>query len=158
MQDQLPDGMITKDDITVYSMNVRSQEQFNNTINPRIKLENHSDKPIRLNDLCFTYTFNGDGYDKHCFESDWAAVDHTYNVPHVVGTFTKDGYNDVLTIKFEADTDMLIQPDKEMEIHFRIHTPDWVSYDITNDFSHVYGESFVQNPKIVVTYLGYEVK
>ncbi len=158
VQDQLPDGMITKEDITVYSMNVRSREKFNNTINPRIKLVNHSDKPIKLNDLCFTYTFNGDGYGKHCFESDWAAVDQTYNVPHVVGTFTRDGYNEVLSIKFEADTDMLIQPNKEMEIHFRIHTPDWVNYDITNDFSHVYDDTYVQNPRIVVTYLGYEVK
>lgn len=156
IQEDYPEGMITKDDITVLSMNVRSGEQYNNTINPRIKVVNNGEKSIVLNQLALSYLFDGDGYQSHNFVCDWAAVNHVRNITDVKGSFESEGQYEILTIEFPK-SELVIEPGEELEIHFRIHTTDWQVYDTWNDPS-LAGEDFSGNSMIGVEYMGIPVQ
>lgn len=156
VQETYPEEMITREDINVMSMNVRSGEQYNNTINPRIKLVNNGEQAIELKQLTLSYMFDGDGYTTHNFVCDWAAVNHVKNISNVIGTFENLGQYDILKIEF-PDSEISIEPGEEFEIHFRIHTKDWQVYDIWNDPS-LAGDVFTDNPLIAVEYMGYLVQ
>lgn len=156
IQEDCPEGMITKDDITVLSMNVRSGEQYNNTINPRIKIVNNGEESIVLNQLALSYLFNGDGYQSHNFVCDWAAVNHVQSITDVKGSFESEGQYEILTIEFPK-SELALEPGEELEIHFRIHTTDWQMYDTWNDPS-LAGEDFSVNPMIGVGYMGIPVQ
>lgn len=154
---QKPEDMIEKSDIIVSSMNVKSLPKINDTIDARIKIENHGEKPIRLNELEIVYPFSGDGNSNFCFELDWAAIDHTKVITSMDGIFTKNGNEDSLTMSFK-NNEQSIQPGKEFEIHLRIHTPDWKKFNITNSSSFIHSDIFVDNPTISINYLGYLVE
>lgn len=156
VQEDYPEGMITKEDVTVMSMNVRSGEQYNNTINPRIKLVNNGEQPIELSQLELSYVFDGDDYSTHNFVCDWAAANHVKNVSDVIGTFKRVEQYDILTIEF-PNSEVKIEPGEEFEMHFRIHTKDWQVYDIWNDPS-LAGDVFMENSLIAVEYMGYLVQ
>ncbi len=119
-------------DITVESRNANVSNT--NTINPNITVTNHSEKPIDLRELTISYVFNPDEKENIEFHCDWLAVNHQYIGNVAVCEFVEGNNGNVYaTISF--DTDVQVNCEEPLMIHFRLNATDWSSWDFTNDYS-----------------------
>ncbi len=145
---------IDEQDVSLKSKNI-----FNNTITDtiatRIKLTNLSDKDIDINDLEIVYLYDNDGNSGEVFECDWAGLDNTTINSSVNGTISYDeelGYSKV-TLSFSKDENSIISGNADLDIHFRVHTSNWDSYDLSNDYS-LNGNEYTENSRILIYYNG----
>ena len=143
-------GEIMANEIKIESRNMNSSIRYSNTINPQIKMTNNSNKDIELKYLSLEYTFNGDGWTEHVYESDWEAINYQYRGRVSSGRFYVNEDGDyVLKIEF-PESKMKLQPGQELEIHCRIHTSNWEIYDVSNDISQ--GGSQYEENGLIKTY------
>ena len=121
----------------------RSTKNRSNEISPRFRIYNTSEEAINLSDLRLNYFYTTDGPENQIFEVDWAGIGNQFQSPiqrnEVTCQFTEvDDSNPetkcIADMGFTRD-DLSIQPGEYLELHVRIHRPDWTNYVQANDFS-----------------------
>jgi hypothetical protein len=118
-------------------------EDSTNSLSPKFKVKNSSDKAVKLSELKLKYYYSSDGDEKENFFCDYAAVTTggyrglTGNVKGTINPYTAaDGINTntYLEVGFDDAAGML-EPGQEMEVQTRIAKENWTNFDQTNDYS-----------------------
>ncbi len=128
-----PNMPISSGNISVMSMDT-GREITSNTIAARIKIKNNGEESIPINKLTLGYIFDPDGMPFHIAEFDWACNNHNGITETAKGRFISLNSGEMqLNISF--DCNQYLEVGHELEVHFRIHTPEWKNYDLGNDYS-----------------------
>ncbi|MDS0525842.1 hypothetical protein NNC19_09150, partial [Clostridium sp. SHJSY1] len=129
------DNEITSNDFTLLSEDANQQAQYNNTLYPRIKIKNISNKKIRFSDMKLMYFFTSDENTKNIFACDYLAVNNRYMPNNIKGDFSLDSSgNTAMTLSFNDDG-KIFMPGDEIEIQGRIYNSNWRLYNRFNDYS-----------------------
>ncbi|MGN6711392.1 cellulose binding domain-containing protein [Anaerocolumna jejuensis] len=120
-----------------------AKEKRSNNLSPRFRIYNTSDENIRLTDLHINYFYTTDGAEDQIFEADWAGIGGMFQTSigrnNITADFTEVGDSNLATncvadIGFTG-TDAVLKPGDYLELHTRIHRPNWTNYIQTNDYS-----------------------
>lgn len=120
-----------------------AKEKRSNNLSPRFRIYNTSDENIRLTDLHINYFYTTDGAEDQIFEADWAGIGGMFQTSigrnNITADFTEVGDSNLATncvadIGFTG-TDEILKPGDYLELHTRIHRPNWTNYVQTNDYS-----------------------
>ena len=148
---------ITSSNIKVQMYNT-SKSEAANTINPRFKLINTGNTPIKLSDVKIRYYYTIDGEKPQNFWCDWSTIGSA----NVVGKFeklsaAKEGADHYLEISFK-DAAGTMAPGASVEVQTRLAKTDWTNYTQTGDYSFNSSASNYTDWTRIVGYIGSEVK
>lgn len=120
-----------------------ARENKSNNLAAKYRIYNTSDEIIKLTDLRINYFYTTDGAEEQILDTDWAGIGGSFNSSigksNITTSFTEVGDSNLATncvayIGF-TDTAAVLRPGDYLELHTRIHRPDWTNYTQTNDYS-----------------------